>query len=1286
MFNLSTGLRKTLASITIASLLSSFLVVMPAFAEVADWAQPAADFLGAETEGVDGAQAATRYQAVQLIDQVVTLAECADDVELPFTDVPADHEAREAVERAFCNNVVFGQEGSKDSPSETFAGDSTLNRAEVVTMLDRAFNWSEAADMPELTMSEAQLEEIAGEWFEAATQHAFQFGIIRGFGGEGNILGMGRNVAHNDLFVMSCRADGGAEGEDAACPLPSDDEDTPAEEGKAGTLTVSLNNDTPASVNIPGKVENALVAKFDFAANGSDMHLDMVSIKRAGLNDDGSVVRIALFDENGTRVSKSKTFTTDTDTADVNLLNGGLDITAGTTATLSVYAEIGSATAVTNYSGQTFNMEVVAAESVLSSAATVDGDFPVKANTMGIANVDAAALEVEADGTPADVKVGEQDVKVLKFKLKNGDADTDIAFSGITFKEMGTISEDTDLGSFKLFVDGDEVATTEASNGKYISFLLAEELTVQSSKTLKAYVTANILAGAGKTMQFDIDSDLDVMARDLDYGLGAQVTDSLGTTAVVNVEAGELSVVAIDAETTDIRPDKDDVVLGTLRVTANAGQDLELQKMNVNITVAGGGDVSDYFENIEFYDGRSVYSLPQFVGPAATEQFEDNDLTISLTQGETKDFEIRADMINVPADLDGGAACVPGAAIVGGAGTVDTDGDVVCDALGESFNGKTFTVKVTNIGGALPASTFYVVETDDDTAVTDVTPSSVTFKTLDGTTAAATVSKVVQSTNKSAVIGSNNIEGSVFEIKAADASDLTLDEVKITAIATDFLAPPAAPGAGAVVDLDNTRVAQLRLYKGSISEENLLDTVSGSQIAANVATFEFADVDIAAKETVRFYTTMDIVNDETMAADTVRLSVTSLSLEDDDSDDVTATVLPVLSDRTVTIQGVGTLTATADNTDTAADQTKYVLGGAESDFVASYEFVALNEAVLIEDLQIEGAAGFANHVSEIAIYASDKTTKLASKSVTGNVTIFDDVNITIAEGSENLYVKVIASKMGKDQPGTQSTDLTLKLNVIKATGVESDKAIADNAAGAIGATAGVPDYTAVSNAFATVPVYASNFEFVDSYNGVERASTLVAGENVLAIVAITAAANTNTDSVNGSSLELVMSQLDLDISRPNATVLSGFSLERIGGSNGVQTLAGITYTGNAVPVLSILNLNFDTIYGVDGGTLDGIIQNEEVGADAKIAPGTTAYYAIKASSANGGAGDHDDYARLSFNAFDTATPNQEVVYRSDDSSFADTDGDNTAANADNAADIDELRLDFSSLSGTQITE
>jgi len=467
-----------------------------------------------------------------------------------------------------------------------------------------------------------------------------------------------------------------------------------------------------------------------------------------------------------------------------------------------------------------------------------------------------------------------------------------------------------------------------------------------------------------------------------------------------------------------------------------------------------------------------------------------------------------------------------------------------------------------------------------------------------------------------------------FEVSAGDSSNIEIDEIKVEGVVVDT-------GTLGTTGFNNTRVNSVKLYKNAISAANLLDTVAGSQIASSVATFDGYKVTVEKGKKVTFYVTVDVLNDVNQALDTITSKVTAVSAEDTDNDDVIVAGTPTSATTTLTIKGVGTLAVVADNTDTATNKAKNVLAGTTSDFVASYEFTATNEAVLIKDLQIDetSVANLKNAVSEIVLYANDKTTELARESVSSDVVVFDNVNITVEEGNENVYVKVVTHNMGKDQAGTQTTDLLLKLTVTDADGSESNKALAGFA------------QTDASNAFSVLPVRISNVAFVSSYNGINVTNKLTNGINNVAIIAITTDSSTNIDDTDGSSLKTLLTQIKMKESKLASTTGDAYTIEKINGD--ASTVSGT----------------------VAGGYVTFITTGAGLGTDDQIDNGTTVYYLVKVNVTKNNAVDNDDYLKLDFDSF-TAS---QVEYCSDSTS------------ANNAL-VTDLRIGLTKLDGTQINE
>jgi hypothetical protein len=514
-------------------------------------------------------------------------------------------------------------------------------------------------------------------------------------------------------------------------------------------LMVELSATSPRSTVIPTGTSGVVVARFDFTAGSSDVVVDALTLKRTGLSDSDTLtaVAVAMGDK---RLSKSKNENSTDDTVELNLISD-LVVKAGETITLDVLASINT----TGVTSDRFEIQLLS----VSADVNVEGEG-VKSETMEISGIAAAGLTIENDGTSiASVKVGQENVEIAKFKVSNSSNDEDMNIKSITFKETGTIDDEDEMKDFKLYIEGEEVASTMYSKDKYLTFDLASGYMVKASKSnVKFVVKAEITGGAGKTVQYTVDNSLDVTAVGSKLG-GVSLTSSGATGIAVSVEAGELVLTFTDADNTKIRENKKDTILGTVKVKSFAGKELELQRFNVTVTQGTtiGANLQDarsavttYLENVELYDvnsGRS-YDLTETATNNAS-VFVDADLNVKITGEQV--FQIRADTKNV-------------------SGTVLTD-----------FGTARFTVSMTGIGGTTKATNdFYIIETQDDTAVTDVTPSSATFRVVDGSVSSSTLAIIPLSTAKNAVIGSVDVEALVFEISADDSSALVVDEVVVT--------------------------------------------------------------------------------------------------------------------------------------------------------------------------------------------------------------------------------------------------------------------------------------------------------------------------------------------------------------------------------------------------------------------------------------------------------------------------------------------------------------------------
>ncbi len=508
------------------------------------------------------------------------------------------------------------------------------------------------------------------------------------------------------------------------------------------------------------------------------------------------------------------------------------------------------------------------------------------------------------------------------------------------------------------------------------------------------------------------------------------------------------------------------------------------------------------------------------------------------------------------------------------------------------------------------------------------------------------VSVLTLSSGKNPVIGTKEVEGLKFEVKAG-STKLTLDEVQVVGTVTDV-----APFKDMPSFLDNTRISKISLYRVEGTTNVLLDTLSGSQLAAGVGTFDGFKSVIEANKTATYLITFDISDDETNIGDTLKLSLRSLLLYDAYSssrvENVTIDGLNIatsplsLSTRTTTLKGVGKLAIETDNTNPLTDKAKYVLGGTESDFVASYNLTATNEGILLRDITLAETSGATeaqvkSALSEVVLYKADGKTVIARKAVTGKNINFTDINYTVPEGSENIYVAVVAQKQGKNQAGSIVSGLTFAMKVTKADGASSSKTVkGDDVFTTITGANAITDNGAAADdssyAFSVIPTKISNVEFVNTYGGQTVATKLTNGENTVAILKITTASSNNTDATDGTSLKTLLSELYFNVYYGG---LSG------SGTPSAITIEKINGTGDYTASVNIVgNVGINIVGNVATANLSSFDA-----VNAEIDNGTSVYYAIKATvSLDTASTSPQGYVQIKAESLDSGS----IGYKSDD--------------------------------------
>lgn len=1181
------------------------------------------------------------------------------DAYRPFDTLTREQAAKFYV--GFAQSLWLKADETKDCTfSDTAEMDSTLSWAVVESCKLGLFKGSNGKFMPTAAMTKAAAltvlvramawaqDENVDPWWSNYFAKAQELGLTK----ETDVHAIDREVTRYEISLMLYRASGektsgnsssdlsdllsGLLGDDTSSSSTSSETSSEASTSTGSTveekvvevrksdvswdlMEVTLNPDTPTYARLPKGADGVNVATFDLAAWDNDVTINSIVLKRVWDGAANGVTAIALYDDYG-RISKSKTFNSSDDTSSV-FFTPALVVKAGEIKKLSIYGTIGTT------AWSQFALQLVSVE----TETKVSSDLPLTANLMEVGTTTASNLQIDADGSISNPKLGETTKVVAKFKLKNNTTNSeDITVNSITLKEDGSSDEQSDLRNLILKCGGTEIAKVSGMTSKYLTFEPKDGILVKEAKSLSCEITADIVGGASKTVSFILERDIDVVASGSkykginvsDYSAAAIADKNVSGGTGITIQAWELTIVTEEPSATEFRKNKKDIVLWKLKITSQAWKAIELQKVQVNLVAQTANSISTYMENVELYDETAsvVYDLSSGCIVSGNDYLcSDTSLNIAIPETGTKIFQIRADSKNV------------------------------------AVGGYKFNVQLQAYNSTTNPKGYYFVSTQDDKQVTDVTPSSVSFKNMEGKSSTAEVTVLPMSTTKNAVIGAKDVEVVEFEVAADNSSALTMDRVVIAWAVVDN-------GTAGSASLDNTRISALYLYKAG--DTSPLKRVSGSNIASNKATFDGFTVSIAKNAKQKFIVKADIVDDANQAADTAQFYVAWYRLNDEDNDDVylandtdsdndlsdEATYATAYkSSRITTIQSTGSLKLDVDTTDTAVDKAKNVLGNTTSDFVASYETTATNEDVKIKDLQIvadeSGASAwdFLASVSEVIIYKNDKTTEIDRESVSSSTVTFTNINYVVAQWSENLYVKVKTRKIGKDEAWRQTWNLKLTMKVTNAEGASSGKVISsiDHDSN----VALVQAVTASSNGFAVVPVRISALSFVDSYAGTSRANKLTAWTNVLWIIAITTDDTTNTKTADGSALKtkLVSLTVNLEDNTANGADLANLTLTRINWNDTDGESAAVAL-GNAT--FTMTNLTSE---------------------DNMISKGTTVYYKVEWSvtlDTNSG----NESARINLTNLNTGS----FVYTND--------SDTTNASTITALNLGSTRIDGTSIS------
>jgi peptidoglycan hydrolase-like protein with peptidoglycan-binding domain len=990
----------------------------------------------------------------------------------------------------------------------------------------------------------------------------------------------------------------------------------------AAGLSVALAADTPAAASAPTST-SVLFTKINFtAAAEGDVIVTAVTVTRTGLGADTDVTSVTLYDGSDKLGSTRSSF---------NSLHqmkfnipGGWTIPAGETKVLSIRGELAQA--------GTYNaLGIASASHISSDASEVTGGFPIYGNQLTGVTVTIGKVTVDGEvlGTQTK-KIGTDDVILASFSLEASSVE-DLEFESITLKNRGTAS-DADIANVYLMKGTDALAGPVSMVRDYVTFVLDEPYLIEKSDKVVFKVVGDIESGDLRTVWFILKNDIDLVCTGQTYGYTAAVDgsgfDVQGETKTTNIVGAQLNfnLVSSVQETPD---EVNNFVFATLELTA-AAEDTRITNLIITINETDGNATSndnldvDELELVDTADGSAFAGTMSDGGDndADNETWTFDD-EIYLTEGVKRSLEIRGDL---PSGI----------------------GD------GDQYN-VAMTCDTTNV----EAEGVESGDAIDDFSVTSLTGKKVTVKT------AALIIASLPMMPGDAVIDATDVVLFEGRLIAGPASAITVDRMKFEQdAATHF-------------DIENISRAVLYTAAG---EEQVL---TYSDLSAEVADFSSLSIVVPAgsANAIEFGVKVDIKH-TISASTTVHIQLDTVSARDEDGDSVSAKssgLVPIANgtelatDREITLHGEGILKVEMMPNASGVNKDRYVLGDKDTSWIGKIKVRAENEAVLVKDLCLTNANATSDDSDQaIFLYPEDKTAPIGATDLSGALAYFDDINYEVALGTEYLYIKADLRKIGTGASDTADSDDDLQFLInattspglgIVAEGVESGAALTINADGTVSDGEIVyyvsgtisTSTTATTKEFTVVGDRINEIGLVSSAGGKSLASSLSDGSNNVAILKVVTDATTNTDN-EGTLLKTILSQIKLDVSKTASTVVNGMTIERIGGSTGAVTMTTTTLGA-----------------GNTSGT--ATTTSGDLGIDAKIGSGDTAYYLVKADLTLD-AGTRDAIT-VDLSTLDAGDMTANVVWK---------DGDATHPDGGSATTFYKLRLDDTSVDGIKILE
>ncbi|MEI7719722.1 MAG: hypothetical protein WCI89_00740 [bacterium] len=279
----------------------------------------------------------------------------------------------------------------------------------------------------------------------------------------------------------------------------------------------------PAHELAPANALYVPVTAVTLTAQGADVTVNHVTVKRIGASADNALSYVSLLDEDGSELSYAFIHSDHTATFPDSFI-----IPASTSKTLTVAANMASD--LTDYDGQQVGFEI---DSIDASAPVV-GTLPVTgtfqtANASLIIGSALAELSMFDPNSATTHYINDMGVRFSGIKITAGNQEN-LTLHSVSWRSSGSASI-SDFSNLVVVVGDKTFSTTE--DDKYITADFGPTgIRIAKGQSVDAYIKGDVGVGAAnRTVQFDIDYPTDISITGDTYGYGIYLLPG-GNTAV----------------------------------------------------------------------------------------------------------------------------------------------------------------------------------------------------------------------------------------------------------------------------------------------------------------------------------------------------------------------------------------------------------------------------------------------------------------------------------------------------------------------------------------------------------------------------------------------------------------------------------------------------------------------------------------------------------------------------------------------------------------------------------